>query len=88
MQSRVQDKQHEQCLMAANAIGQWTELLDSMYQTPMGALIQTFPNNKYIKLVCSQEPDPGPLLSILFLLLPSRNTLLITLSNKLGRDQA
>ena len=29
-------------------------------QMQMGALIQTFPNNKYIKLVCSPEPDPGP----------------------------
>ena len=33
--------------------GSWTELSDSMYQMPMGAIIQTFPNNKYIKLVCS-----------------------------------
>ena len=46
--------------MAENANGPWTELSDSMYQMPMGALIQTFPNNKYIKLVCSPEPDPGP----------------------------
>ena len=33
--------------MAGNAIGPRTELPDSMYQMPMGALIQTFPNNKY-----------------------------------------
>ena len=32
----------------------------AMYQMPMGALIQTFPINKHIKLVCSLEPDPGP----------------------------
>ena len=46
--------------MAENRIGPWTELSDSMYQMPMGALIQTFLNNKYIKLVCSPEPDSRP----------------------------
>ena len=47
--------------MAEKTIGPLTELSDSMYQMPMGALIQSFPNNKYFKLVCSPpEPDPGP----------------------------
>ena len=39
--------------MARNANGPWTELSDSMYQMPMGALIQTFPNILYLYMAVS-----------------------------------
>lgn len=45
--------------LAENETGPWTELAECMYEMPIGALLQSFPNTKYIKLVCS-PPESEP----------------------------
>ena len=55
--------------------GPWTELGETMYAMPFGSVFQSFPNTRFIKLVClspdkaeesatdqqtQQEPPPFP----------------------------
>lgn len=47
--------------LAENDSGPWTELADAMYSMPIRSILRSFPNTKYIKLIClPPEQQDGP----------------------------